>query len=48
MRRREFFLRATAGAAALVVADRLGAQQPQQGAANVPMAIKVFIRGSFD
>jgi cytochrome c-type biogenesis protein CcmH len=37
MRRRDFFARAAALAAASVIADRLGAQQPQQGTANVPM-----------
>ena len=37
MRRREFFTRAAAAAAVVAVADRLNGQQPQQGAANVPM-----------
>jgi cytochrome c-type biogenesis protein CcmH len=37
MRRREFLARAAATVAAVAITDRLGAQQSQQGAANVPM-----------
>ncbi len=37
MKRREFFSRAVAAAAVVVIADRLNAQEQQQGAANVPM-----------
>jgi cytochrome c-type biogenesis protein CcmH len=37
MKRREFLARAAAGAAVVAIADTLNAQQPQQGAANVPM-----------
>lgn len=37
MKRRQFFMHAAKAAAVLGIADTLGAQQSQQGAANVPM-----------